>query len=150
MLRAHPSNPAERTGRSGLTPPNADTAAAPKGTNKSRFWTKSGMDMRLPVSGEISGLSRMRERCADTDWKVVSKWNGAAVDARMKSVMKAKTACATRSRSRIGRSVRETPTDCRRFVRQKSTPPGILAVDYRRRNGSSARNEQGYRDLWAR
>src|SRR5262245_28644506 len=78
------------------------------------------MEIRLPVSGEISGSSRMRERCADTDWRLASKWNGAAVDTRMKSVVAAKTQCARRSRSRIGRSARETPPDCRRFVRQST------------------------------
>src|SRR5262245_8548592 len=106
------------------------------------------MEMRRPVSGEISGLSRMRERCADTDWRLVSKWNGVAVDTRMRSVVKAQTACATRNRSRIGRSGREPTTDCRGFVRQKSAPRRILAVEHRRWNCACARNEHGHRDLW--
>src|SRR4029450_13658542 len=102
------------------------------------------MEIRLPVSGEISGLSRMRERCADTDWRLVSKWNGAAVDTRMKSVVTAQTACARRSRSRIGRSARETAPDCRRFVRQKSLHEGNLRADCQGWKGASARNEHSY------
>src|SRR4030095_16720471 len=105
------------------------------------------MEIRLPVSGEISGLSRMRERCADTDWRLVSKWNGAAVITRMKSVVTAQTACARRSRSRIGRSAREAAPNCRRFVRQKSTHNGNLVDGCQSWRGPSARNEHGYRYL---
>src|SRR5258705_12150006 len=105
------------------------------------------MEIRLPVSGEISGLSRMRERCADTDWRLVSKWNGAAIDTTMKSVVTAQITCARWNRSRIGRSARETWPHCRRFVRQKSTQHGIWVAKCRRWEGSSAPNERDHKYL---
>src|SRR6185503_10906669 len=105
------------------------------------------MERRLPVSGEIKGLNRIRERWADTESTLRSKWNGAAVATMMKSVVTAQSIRATRDGSRIGRSGRETVPDSRRFVRQKSPGHGILAFEYGVWNASSARKRHGYRYL---
>ena len=103
--------------------------------------------MRLPVSGEISGLSWMRDRCDDSDWKLVSKWNGAAVDTRMKSVVTAQIACAMRNRSPIMQSAHETPPDGRGFAGHKSTHQGIFAAGYRTWYASSIHNGRGHQEL---
>src|SRR6185436_7138339 len=102
------------------------------------------MEMRLPVSGEISGLSLMRATCADTDWRLVSKWNGAAVNRRMTSVATARITCERRSGSGIGRSGRQTAPDGRGLTGRESARDGNLNVHYQRWRDPSPGKEHGY------